>query len=156
MDGNPIQSSGHFVVAPGHGLIWGIEQPFPTTTIVTPKGSAQDFGGIAVKLPIKNLQHLYAMIGGALTGDWSGLEMDYAITGSSKDGRWQMLLTPRNTGSKPVLSYASITVSGARFVEHIVLMRRDGRADTLDFANEVLTEAPLTASENLAFNEVGQ
>src|SRR6202041_3569954 len=67
---NPLRSTGHFVVAPSHGLIWNIQKPFPLSTIVTPQGSAQDIGGMIIKLPVKNLQHLYTMVGGAMAGDW--------------------------------------------------------------------------------------
>jgi hypothetical protein len=151
----PIQSSGHFVLAPAHGLIWNMEKPFPTSTIITPKGSVQDFGGVAVKLSIKNLRHLYEMIGGALRGDWSGLEADYIITPTVNTAHWQMLLTPRPDG-KSKTPYASITVDGSRFVEKIAMTKIDGGVDTLDFTEEVLSPAPLTANENLAFNEVGR
>ncbi|HUY67703.1 MAG TPA: outer membrane lipoprotein carrier protein LolA [Alphaproteobacteria bacterium] len=149
----PMQSSGRFVVAPGHGLIWQIEKPLATATIITPQGSVQDFGGIAVKLPIRNLSHLYATIGGALMGNWRGLEKDFVITRSEKGGRWQMLLTPRHKG-RAALPYRSIAVSGARFIESIAMVGNDGGSDTLSFADEVLGHTPLSANEKLAFNEV--
>ncbi len=152
---NPLQSSGHFVVAPGHGLIWNIEKPFATSTIVTPRGSIQDLGGLSVKLPIKNLRHLYDMIGGALAGDWSGLEGEYAITQSGNQAQWQMLLTPRHR-TKSTLPYASITVSGGRFVENIAMMKPDGSSDRVSFADEALSTAPLAANESAAFVKAGK
>lgn len=148
----PLRWSGHFVVAPAHGLIWGIDKPFPTSTIVTPKGSVQQIGGVTVKLPIKNLQHLYAMVGGALIGDWSGLEKDYVITPGGDAAHWHMVLTPRQPAKSP-LAYTSIVVSGARFIESIVLTKGDGNSDVLSFTDEVLDQAPLNAEETVAFNQ---
>jgi hypothetical protein len=147
----PMQTSGHFVVAPDHGLIWGIEKPFPTLTIITPNGATQDVGGIALKLPTKNLHHIYDMVGGALAGDWKGLETEYNV---KRDGaaHWQMLLTPR-TQNKQTLPYATITVSGSRFVENIVMTKIDGASDSFEFSDEALSSAPLTAAENAAFAE---
>jgi hypothetical protein len=148
----PMQSTGHFIVAPGHGLIWGIEQPFPTSTIITPNGLVQDVGGIALKVPAKHLRHLYEMVGGALAGDWSGLDNDFILTRSGDSHHWQMLLTPRP--DKASLPYASITVSGSRFVEHIAMLKGDGSADTLSFSDTVLSQGTLSPVENAAFNEV--
>jgi len=148
----PLHSTGHFVLAPAHGLIWGVEQPFPTSTIITPEGAAQDFGGVSLKLPAKNLRHLYDMIGGALAGDWSGLEQDYIIVRAGVANHWQMVLTPRQ-GGKPKLSYSTISVSGSSFVENIVLTKADGVFDAFTFTDEALTSAPLPAAESAAFNK---
>ncbi|MDD3288521.1 MAG: hypothetical protein PHX43_05895 [Alphaproteobacteria bacterium] len=151
----PMQSSGHFVVAPAYGLIWGIETPFPTSTIITQNGAVQDLGGIAMKLPVKNLHQLYDMVGRALAGDWSGLETAFVIKRSTTKNRWKMLLTPRQT-DKPALPYAEIAISGGRFVENIVMTKNDGRQDMLGFSDEVMSSAQLTAGESAAFNKIKQ
>jgi hypothetical protein len=151
----PMQTMGHFIAAPAYGLIWGIEKPFPTSTIITQHGLVQDIGGMVMKLPTKNLRHLYDMVGGALAGDWRGLETDFDITPSGNAGHWQMLLTPRHDG-KAKLPYAAITVSGSRFVENIVLTKADGSNDIFSFSDEVLSAAPPAAHEIAAFNEAGR
>jgi len=152
---NPMRSSGHFIVAPANGLIWSIEQPFPTSTIITPNGAVQDLGGVAVKLSVKNLHHLYNVVGGALAGDWYELEADYIITRGGNAQHWQMLMTPRPEG-KSKLPYATITVSGSRFVENILMTKSDGNYDSLAFTDAALSPTPLTAKENAFFNEVRQ
>ncbi len=149
----PMRSSGHFVVAPAHGLIWGIEKPFPTSTIITPNGAAQDIGGMAVKLPAKNIAHLYDIVGGALAGDWRGLEEDFVLTRSGDAQHWQILLTPRQ-GNASRLPYATITVDGSRFVENIVMTKVDESYDSLSFSDEILSPTPLTSAENAVFNKV--
>jgi hypothetical protein len=142
----PMQSTGHFVVTPAYGLIWNIEQPFPTATIITPNGATQNIGGLILKLPTKNLRHLYDMVGGALAGDWSNLEQDFIITPGGDAHHWQMVLTPRQTG-KAALSYARITVTGGKFVENIVMTKADGTNDQLSFGGEVLGGMPLSGQE---------
>jgi hypothetical protein len=150
---NPIETSGHFVAAPARGLIWSIEKPFPTSTIVTPNGAAQDIGGLALKLPAKNLPHLYAMVSAALSGDWSGLENEFTITRSGNAMHWQLLLTPRpNENLKQ--TYAAIAVSGGYFVENIVMTKTNNTYDSIGFSEEALSSQPLTANEVYAFNEV--
>lgn len=148
---NPIQSAGHFTVAPGHGLIWGIEKPFPTSTIITRQAVVQDLGGLTMKLPAKNLRHLYDMVGGALAGDWSALANDFDITPGSAGGRWTMLLTPRQNGTLP---YSTITVSGGQFVENIIMAKANGNSDSFSFSDAILSPAQLSAQESAAFNKV--
>jgi hypothetical protein len=148
----PMRTTGHFVIAPGHGLLWMIEKPMATTTIVTATSSAQDIGGLAIKLPIKNLRHLYDMIGGALTGDWTQLEADFVIKQSGDVDHWQMLLTAR-PDSNAKLPYSVISVSGGRFVDAIVLSKADGTSETLNFTNATLATKPLTAAEVAMFHE---
>jgi len=149
----PMVSSGHFVVAPTHGLIWGIEQPFPTSTIITPQGAMQNFGGISMKLPTKNLRHLYDIVGGALMGDWTGLEKDFVIIREGDHQKWSMILTPRHLDN-PKLAYTKIIVTGHRFVENIILTKRDGNTDTLGFTEVALSSPPLQAREMAAFEKV--
>ena len=149
----PLHTSGHFVVAPARGLIWGIEKPFPTSTIITPEGAAQDIGGLAVKLPAKNLHHLYDMVGGALAGNWNELGEDFDVSRSGDARHWQMLLTPRS-GEKPKLPYSAISVSGSRFVENIVMTKVDGSSDAFSFTDAVLSPASLTGQEAAIFNEI--
>ena len=151
----PIQSFGHFAVAPAYGLIWGIEKPFPTSTVVTANGAIQDMGGFAVKLPIKNLEHLYAVVGGALRGEWHRLETDFIITRSGDAQHWQMLMTPRPDNPSK-LPYATITVIGSRFVEDIVLTKKDGSNDAIRFTDEILSPTPLFPQEFALFNEAAR
>ena len=148
----PLQSSGHFVAAPSLGLIWSLEKPFPTSTIITPHGAVQDVGGFAMPLSIKNLAHLYAIVRGALEGRWDVLNADFAITRTG-DRHWQRILTPRHNGTS-ALATTTIAVSGGRFIENIVMTKADGNCDSFHFSNESLSPAPPTAQEIAAFRKV--
>ena len=147
---NPFISTGHFVIDPAHGLIWGVEKPMATSTIITPDIVMQDIGGFAVKLPAKNLRHLFDMVGGAMRGNWSALETDFVVTPGGSADHWQMALTPNGNAKTP---YASIIVTGSRFVETIIMTKTDGSHDSFNFLNEVLNTGPLTADESQLFSE---
>jgi hypothetical protein len=149
----PVTMTGYFVAARGHGLIWGMEKPFPTSTIITPNGMAQDIGGLAVKLPAKNLQHLYTMISGAMAGDWKEVDNDFVVTASDDGKQWHRLLVPRPE-SIFQKSYSAITVSGGKFVENIVMTKLDGGSESLAFTDNVLSPGPLTPNETRVFSEV--
>ena len=149
----PFISSGHFLITPAHGLIWGVEKPMATSTIITSNAVMQDVGGLAFKLPAKNLRHLFDMVGGAITGDWARLETDFVITPGGTTDHWQMALTPHENIKTP---YNSIIVSGGHFVESIVMTKNDGTHDSFNFTNEILSAGPLTANESRLFSKVRQ
>ena len=152
----PMKSEGHFVVAPKQGLIWELEKPFPTTTVITPAGLAQSINGVNVmNLPSQKIPfmlHLYDTLGGALTGNWTALETDFIVTRGGDAQNWQMTLVPRT--DNPAMPFSSINVSGHRFVDHVVLLKSDGDSDELTFLNESVSSTPPTASEKRVFSSL--
>ncbi len=155
----PLRSQGHFVVAPGYGLIWAIEKPFPTTTIITTNGLVQDVGGSKVmQMPVKKmpfLLHLYDMLGGALEGHWQALEKDFIIATTNDGDGWQVTLQPRQADN-PAMPFQTIIVKGNRFVESVLLEKADGDLDALTFNNTTFSVASPTSAETTAFNSVGR
>ncbi|MDP9127222.1 MAG: outer membrane lipoprotein carrier protein LolA [Pseudomonadota bacterium] len=155
----PLRANGHFVVAPGQGLIWAIEKPFPTTSIITPKGLAQEVGGINVmqtgtkKIPF--LLHLYDMLGGVLAGDWHVLEKDFIMTRAGDDREWEVDLQPRQANN-PAMPFNSIIIKGSRYVASALLVKPDGDSDYLTFSGEQVTRAPVSPSEQAAIDSVGR
>lgn len=151
----PMHTNGRFVAVPSRGLIWTIDKPFPTSTVVTPQSVVQLLGGMAVKLPARNLAHIYRMVSGALAGNWSELEQDFVITPSVKGDHWTMLLTPR-TDAPAKLPYATITVDGGHYVENIIMAKADSSYDAFSFSDVVLSSAPPAAQEVALFNQAGR
>jgi len=151
-DKSPVQMAGHFTVAPAYGLIWAVENPLPTSTIVTPDGAVQEIAGMAVKLPAKNLHSLYAMVKAALAGQWDFLEKDFTINRRETSTGWTMALYPKtpNSGLK---GYKSILVQGETFVNSIVLTKPDGTYDALAFSNGAISALPLTGTEQTSFQK---
>lgn len=150
-----LRTEGRFVLAPSRGLIWRAETPFAVTTVITPEGLAQSVNGNqtlrleASKLPF--LSQLYDMLGGALAGDWSKMDSDFAVTRTGDDRHWNVRMVPRKPDNI-AMPFRSIDVTGGRFVDTVVLTKPDGDADTLRFSDQRVAKGPLNAAEAAAFN----
>lgn len=151
----PMLSEGYFIIAPKHGLIWGLEKPFAGATVITANGLVQLIDGASVmnldaqKTPF--MQHLYDTLSGILTGNWAALETDFIVTASGNAYGWGMTLMPRRADN-PAMPFSSITISGQRFVETVILLKTDGDADTLNFQRQSVSAAAPTAEENRLFS----
>jgi len=153
----PTKSTGHFVIAPERGLIWSVEKPFSTTTVITPAGLMTSIDGKkVVNLPAQKIPfmlHLYEMLGGTLAGNWQAMEKDFTVTRSGDTQNWQVVLTPRDS-ENPAMPFNSITVTGSRYVEKVVLEKPEGDTDTITFIDQVAAPMPLSAAENAAFSSL--
>ena len=150
----PLRTEGHFLLSPGRGLIWSAESPFAITTVITPAGLTQEVQGTprlrmaAAQLPF--LSRLYAVLGGALAGDWKTLDGLFVSERSAVEtgGRdeWRMVLIPVNAGDA-AMPFSRITVTGDRFVGTVQLDKRDGDQDRLTFLDQALVTGPLAGGE---------
>ena len=144
----PIRSEGSFVLAPGHGLIWRGETPFPMVTAITPAGIVQSVGGkettrlSVAKVPF--LARLYDIMAGAMAGDWATLESEFAVN-RERDGA---VLTPRRIEGQPVKSIAARL---GRFVEEVDVVKPDGDHDRLSFSDQRVVAGPLSPDEAAIF-----
>jgi len=152
----PLRTEGHFVLAPGRGLIWRAEKPFAVTTVITANGLVQEVGGSeTMRMPSSRLpflSRLYDMLGGALAGDWRALETDFVVTRAGDDRHWQVDLTPRKADDPIAMPFHAITAQGSRFVETVAMVKPDGDADNLSFLDQALSSASLTAEEAAALD----
>lgn len=148
----PVRSEGSFLLAPGKGLIWRGETPFPVVSAITPAGIVQSVGGretmrlSSAKIPF--LARLYDMMGGAMAGDWRALEREYAVTKSDP----VVTLVPRREDGQPI---KAITAQVGRFVEEVDIAKPDGDHDHLVFRDQAVSTAPLTADEVAIFEAAG-
>lgn len=143
----PIRSEGSFLIAPGRGLIWRAETPFPVTTVVTPAGLEQSVDGTtttrlaAARIPF--LSRLYDMMAGALGGDWRPLEANFAVTRTPDHIR----LSPRAADDPVAQQISAISARLGRFVEEVEISKPSGDSDRLVFSNQVLNTQPLSPAE---------
>ena len=156
----PLRSEGSFVLAPGVGLIWRAETPFAVTTLMTSQGLAQQSdGATTLDLPASRapfMATLYDMLGGALGGDWRGLERDFTVVKTEADGKWMLELLPRKGANAVGMPFAQINVTGAAFVERVEIAKVGGDRDVLEFLDQKRQPAPLTADELELLQEVGK
>ena len=149
----PLVSEGHFVLAPGRGLIWRAETPFAVTTLISSAGIVQQMqGSETLRLPASRmpmLGRLYDMLGGAMSGDWQALEGDFSVERSGDTASWQVTLTPRHADAVG-MPFSAIQATGGCLVEAVVLLKPGGDADRLRFVDQALTTGPLAADEDAA------
>jgi hypothetical protein len=156
----PLRSAGDFTLAPGQGLIWRATQPFVVTTLMTDKGLAQDSGGTttlnlaASRVPI--MADLYAMLSGAMAGDWTSLEQRFAIERSEVDGKWQLRLRPKAATSSGDMPIKEIRLSGGAFVDTVEIEKTSGDLDRLTFSQQQRAAGPLTPAETALLETVGR
>lgn len=155
----PLKSSGTFFLAPGLGLIWKTEAPFALTTVMSPAGLVQEVGGReTMRMPsarIPFMSKLYAMLGGALTGDWEGLSSAFTVTRKVDGKGWRLKLEPINADD-PGMPIRTIDLHGSRFLEDVDVIKLNGDRDRLVFLNQKLETASPTAEESKLLARAGQ
>jgi Outer membrane lipoprotein carrier protein LolA-like len=155
----PVLSRGSFVLAPGKGLIWRVDEPFEIVTVVTPGGLQQKVQGGATtrisadRLPF--LRDLFDLLGGSLAGDWTALQRQFRLTRSGDAGAWTALLEPRSPEG-PGMPFASIRLKGGRFMEQVEMIKPNGDRDLLAFSGQAVTAGPPRPDELAAFSEASQ
>jgi len=155
----PLKSSGTFFLAPGLGLIWKTEAPFALTTVMSPAGLVQEVGGReTMRMPsarIPFMSKLYAMLGGALTGDWEGLSSAFNITHKADGKGWRLKLEPIRADD-PEMPIRAIDLHGSRFLEDVDLIKLNGDHDRLVFLNQKLESASPTPEESELLARAGE
>jgi len=155
----PLKSAGTFVLAPELGLIWRTETPFALTTVMTPAGLVQEVSGReTLRMPsarIPFMSKLYAMLGGALTGDWEGLSNAFNITRKTEGKSWRLKLEPLRADD-PGMPIRTIDLHGSRFLEDVDVVKLNGDRDHLVFLNQKLESASPTPEEAKLLAKAGQ
>lgn len=155
-----LKSEGHFLLAPGKGLIWQSEKPFAVVAVITPAGLMQRVGdGEPTRRPATQLPFLsrfYDMLSRALSGDWSALDHDFAIERRATATDWTIVLTPRSADDPVAAQLASITVAGGTFVDTVEIRRPNGDWERLAFLDQSRAPAALTPEETNLFESVGR
>lgn len=148
----PLRSEGNFVLAPGKGLIWRSETPFKNVIVITNDGILQLIDGkesmrlSSSRLP--GLNHLYEVLGAAVSGDTEPLEKAFAVKKTSDGVRWRLELAPLHPDSPAMAQMKSIVVQGHRYVEEVDIDKGGGDSDQLVFSDEAVTSNALTPEED--------
>lgn len=146
-----LKSSGSFVLVPYKGLVWRVEQPIQTTTVITRKGVRQIINGNdvqrieAARVPL--ISHFYDMLGGALMGDWSAMRHDFAVKTTGDHHAWRTLLTPLHPDDPITGALSSIVITGGAMVDRVDISRANGDSEQLTFLEQKISSAPLSADD---------
>ncbi|WP_341894759.1 LolA-related protein [Ferrovibrio terrae] len=155
----PLKSEGRFILVAGRGLIWQAETPFAVTTVISPAGLVQEAGGVeTMRLPAARLPfiaRLYAMLGGALSGDWQGLEEAFTVAREGSDTAWNLRLLPRKAGDAAI-PFREILIQGGQFADRVEIVKPDGDRDILTFLDQRLSGQPLSAEDMQLLDMAGR
>lgn len=146
-----LKSEGSFVLAPGKGLIWRIEQPIQTLTVITPAAIRQIINGSEVQLidavRVPFIAHFYDMLNGSLIGDWSAMRHDFAVKSTGDRRAWRTVLTPLQPDDPVAGMLASIVISGGKMVDSVDINRTNGDSEHMAFFDQKVSSVPLVGEE---------
>ena len=144
----PLRSTGRLVYARAHGLLWLVEKPLASETLMTPTRLVQRVKGrVTVALDVAaqpSMQVISRLFVASLTGDWAKLDADFDLTGEVKADSWKLVLTPKGGLFSKIAKRLEITGNSA--VDRVELFERSGDTTTTTFAGHVFN-APLTPDE---------
>ena len=146
-----LKSEGSFVLAPGKGLIWRIEQPIQTITVITPAGIRQIINGSEVQhvdaARVPFIAHFYDMLNGSLMGDWSAMRHDFAVKSTGDRQAWRTVLTPLRPDDPIAGMLASIDIAGGKMVDTVDINRANGDSEHMAFLDQTVSSVPLAAED---------
>ena len=152
-----LKSDGTFVLAPGRGLIWRIQDPIQTTTVITPAGIRQIVNGSevqrieAAKVPF--IAHFYVMLNGALMGDWTAMRHDFSVETTGNRDAWRTLLTPLRPNDPIAGMLASIVISGGKMVDGVEIRRTNGDSERIAFLDQAVSSVALSGDDARLLND---
>jgi hypothetical protein len=146
-----LKSEGSFVLAPGKGLIWRIEQPIQTLTVITPAAIRQIINGSEVQhidaARVPFIAHFYDMLNGSLIGDWSAMRHDFVVKSTGDRQAWRTVLTPLQPDDPIAGMLASIVISGGKMVDSVDINRTNGDSEHMAFLDQKVSNVPLVGEE---------
>lgn len=137
----PVVSTGRVLIAQQRGVLWVTEKPYQSTLKMTSSGVSEIRGGQTTQ--IGNPQSMKAMssiLSGLLAGDFSPLQKYFHFSGDVSKGTWSLKLTPADNGVARAVRL--IQVSGARYVNRIIVEEANGDRSNISFS----AATPIAAS----------
>ena len=145
----PLISTGTFVLAKDHGLLWQLKTPLQQDYRITAQGIARRNASEWQMLPGKSAgaeqNRLFLAV---LQGDSSGLQRDFELQLQGEASHWQLTLTPRSMLLKQI--FTRINIDGGELVQRIELQETQGDSTLLKLQNSVSNQ-PLSDAEQHDF-----
>ena len=145
----PLTSTGTFVLARDHGLLWRLKTPLQQDYRITAQGIARRDGTSWQMLPGKSAgaeqNRLFLAV---LQGDSSGLQRDFELSLSGDAQSWKLTLLPRSMLLKQVFN--QINIAGGELVHSIELLETQGDSTLLRMQDSTSAQ-PLSDAEQHDF-----
>lgn len=149
----PLRSSGHFVAARGHGVLWSTEQPFPGLLIISADAirervdGEQSFELDAEREPA--LREVNRILLALLQGDVGALREQFVIAGTVDASAWELQLTPQGAVANMI---GTIAIGGAAQVQTVDIREASGDVSRIEFSALASEPATLSAAELADFD----
>ncbi|MDX9873871.1 MAG: outer membrane lipoprotein carrier protein LolA [Spongiibacteraceae bacterium] len=142
----PLVSSGRFVLAQEHGLLWLLETPISQRYRINTQGVARWHEQQWQPVPQGGAAAQQRLFLAALGGDVAALQRDFEITLIESDTGWRAELTPRGALLRQI--FAGIQLIGAEVVQGIELQEQSGDRTVIRLqAEPATTLAPAEQAE---------
>lgn len=149
----PLVSKGRLVAAGSRGLLWQLEDPFPLTIAITPQKIIEQEVGLPPRITPVASQPMFStftqLFLGLLANKPEGVAANFDARLSRNGEAWQLRLTPKDALIRRAIS--AIDVSGARFIEKVLVREQSGDTTAIDISGHTIQPAALTAAERQAF-----
>ncbi len=150
----PLRSQGEMLIARDSGLLWDQKAPFPMTLLLDDKRMVQVINGQPPQtITAENNPQMFQfnhLLRALFQADRKVLEENFRIDFKDPgEGRWSLVLTPTTTPLDKI--FASLDLSGATYVESIVLNDKQGDRTAIALSRHQLTPASLTDAERQRF-----
>ncbi|UGB04007.1 MULTISPECIES: outer membrane lipoprotein carrier protein LolA [Leclercia] len=150
----PLRSQGEMLIARDSGLLWDQKAPFPMTLLLDDKRMVQVINGQQPQtITAENNPQMFQfnhLLRALFQADRKVLEENFRINFKDLgEDRWSLVLTPTTTPLDKI--FASLDLSGATYVESIVLNDKQGDRTAIALSRHQLTPASLTDAERQRF-----
>ncbi len=150
----PLRSQGEMLIARDSGLLWEQKAPFPMTLLLDDKRMVQVINGQQPQtITAENNPQMFQfnhLLRALFQADRKVLEENFRINFKDLgEDRWSLVLTPTTTPLDKI--FASLDLSGATYVESIVLNDKQGDRTAIALSRHQLTPASLTDAERQRF-----
>lgn len=150
----PLRSQGEMLIARDSGLLWEQKAPFPMTLLLDDKRMVQVINGQPPQtITAENNPQMFQfnhLLRALFQADRKVLEENFRIDFKDLgEDRWSLVLTPTTTPLDKI--FASLDLSGATYVESIVLNDKQGDRTAIALSRHQLTPASLTDAERQRF-----
>ena len=153
----PLVSSGTMTFAKHQGLIWKTVEPYPSETVVTPRGIVRrDAAGTRVVMRASEhraAEHFAKTFLSLFSGDLDAVREGFELSAEAHAAdRWTLRLVPRRDALRRVIT--EIALAGAPRPAQFTLSEANGDRTVITFAATGIDESPLTADEAQVFDEI--
>lgn len=138
----PLISEGRFVFAPGRGVLWSTEKPFPSELVLTREAlsATNAFGTETLSASaVPQIEAVGRLVTALVSGRFDVLADSFSMTLEGSLERWRAELLP--AGGMPSRLFSRILAEGGEHPERITLLTADGQRTCVTLSGQRIIDA---------------